>query len=218
MRCTASFTPAPLATKERRFQLTTPAHPPSNRPPPPTASEANLLSSTPQRIEHNLAGLRETLQLSPAQLARLVRMHPTVLRLAPATMRVRYDMLSGLLGVSRVVWCHQHSEGAFQVAGRSRQQLPCPPYWSLALAVAACSTALAVKRPLPTHTRTQLDEEALRSFLCKVPSVLRLTDGKLAAHMAWLQEVSGASRDRVVRAYLSWPQLATTSRPVLQER
>lgn len=72
--------------------------------------------------------------------------------------------------------------------------------------------------PTPRPPGPQLEDAALQAFLLRAPSVLRLADGKLAAQMEWLQEAAGVGRAHVVRAYRSWPQLATTSIAVLQDR
>ncbi|KAI8467128.1 MAG: hypothetical protein J3K34DRAFT_482389 [Monoraphidium minutum] len=93
-------------------------------------------------------------------------------------------------------------------------------------AALACSHP-TVLRSSPTLLRVrygtlrdllQLDDATLRSFLLRAPSVLRLADGRLVAQMQWLQDAGRVSRAQVVRAYRSWPQLATTSIAVLKQR
>jgi len=88
------------------------------------------------------------------------------------------------------------------------------------------ATPLSLRTPHPTtHTPTptptphrQLSDADLVSFLLKVPSVLRLSNGKLAAQMDWWRATGQMTRRQVVRAYRSWPQIATTSREVLKDR
>ena len=70
------------------------------RLPPLARREPSLLWLTRQRLQHNLAGLRELLQPTAAQEARLLQSHPTVLRSAPALLLARFDMLRELLQVS----------------------------------------------------------------------------------------------------------------------
>jgi len=78
-----------------------------NHSPPPTPhphhhSESSLLNFTKRRLEHNLAGMQEALQLTPEQAARMVRAHPTILRSSPALLGARCTMLKEVLEVSRV--------------------------------------------------------------------------------------------------------------------
>jgi hypothetical protein len=63
------------------------------------SSDAALLDFTSHRLEHNLAGLQETLRLTRAELLRLVRSDPTALRAAPAAVKERYVMLKETLQV-----------------------------------------------------------------------------------------------------------------------
>jgi hypothetical protein len=48
--------------------------------------------------------------------------------------------------------------------------------------------------------------------------VLRVADGRVKAQVDWLMAAGAQSHARVVRAFLSWPQLATTSVAMLQQR
>ena len=213
-----------------------------NRP----RSEPALLNLTERRIRHNFEGVKVALDLTQQQAMGLVRNHPTVLRASMALLRERHAVLRELLqvrgngaAVKRLAegetWCGVHVL-TMPLARRSAVE-PCmclgvlpwlAGHTSVSCPLSSCVRSQcqrqSVNPPLPVLLATapssseQLDEAPMRTFLLRAPSVLRLADGKLASQMAWLQETAGVSRAQVVRAYRSWPQLATTSKAVLQDR
>lgn len=164
--------------------------------------------------------MRSLLQPTPAQEQRFLRSHPTILRSSSALLQARYAMLKELMqarGAAGGVAAGGGSSGRRTRAcsATAGSSAGAPHRRTVARgALELCTTRL---RP-PTPRGPQLDDAALRRFLLRVPSVLRLAEGRQAAHMAWLAHQGGVPPAKVVRAYLSWPQLATTSITMLQER
>jgi hypothetical protein len=197
-----------------------PPYPPPHTHAPALArrSDAALLDFTTQRLRSNSAGLQATLRLGDGDLARLLHTDPTVLRASPELVRARYARLQELLQVG-FGGARAGPQAGARPARRGLLARTCGRRAARCHRRSDASPTPPRPRPRAPPSAPQLSEASLRTFLLRAPAVLRLADGQVEAKLAWFQAAAGGiPRAKVVRSFLSWPQLATTSRAMLQDR